>query len=741
MVLFYKERIELMCDISVVKRDGSIEKFNVEKIKKAIEFACEGLDVNSLKLESKFDEFVVDGVTTESIQQNLIVHAKNLATPIDDQWVIVSGRLATMDMWNKTKAYEKPFQVFLSDMVDTGTYKHNGLLKYSQEEVDELGEEINQEYDLQHSISSIKTFEHKYLINGECIQQVMMVNAMIYASVENTKELKMQKAKTWYHLFAQRKLSKATPHWTGLRFGGNVGSCFVIAIGDSIDSIMDNAKNTAKISKEGGGVGVYAGYIRAKGDMIAGEYGLSGGVLPMLKIFNDTIVAFNQRGKRKGAISIALPLWHSDILDFLESKSEVGDLRTKLFDTQLQVVIEDLFMRMKQEDKSQTWYTFSPHEVEVVLGFNLNDFSGKDFDTHYALAVQAYKDGKLKVVNEYSINELWKTLLQHIFEKGVPYVIFGSTLQYKNPNKHEGKIHSLNICVESSSNFSPDEFAHTCSLLSIVVGRTKSKQELIQLARESTRILANTLELTLPPVRESAAHIDRYRTIGVGIQGCIDYLAKEGSHYGDTKALTELAELIQWGCLLESVELAKERGAYPAFEGSRWSTGEQIDDYIRDSVSDLTDWEWMKDQVITYGVHCSQHTSPAPNTSTSIAMDAQAGVMPPYAPFFFEDNKIGKLPVTSMFLKDNPLIYSKSFGMYDQAALTKSVGALQKFVDTSISAEYVLDRNHKKVTAKMIADIYDNAWLNGCKAVYYLRTIKEGEKTVDTSEICASCAG
>lgn len=730
-----------MCDISVVKRDGSIEKFNVEKIKKAIEFACEGLDVNSLKLESKFDEFIVNGVTTESIQQNLIVHAKNLATPKDDKWVIVSGRLSTMDLWNKTRAYEKPFHEFLQNMIDRGVYKHEGLFKYTEQEIVELGKEINQEYDLAHSISSVTTFQSKYLINGECIQQVMMVNAMIYASVEKTPELKMKYAKRWYHKFAKRKLSKATPHWTGLRFGGNVGSCFVLAINDSIDSIMDNAKNVAKISKEGGGVGVYAGYIRGKGDMIGGEYGLSGGVLPMLKIFNDTIVAFNQRGRRKGAITIALPFWHVDILDFIDSRSEVGDLRAKLFDTQLQVVIEDLFMRMKEEDKTQTWYTFSPHEVEKVLGFNLNDYSGKEFDSHYNQAVVAYKSGKLKIVNEFVVNDIWKLLLKHIFEKGTPYVVFGTTLQFKNPNKHEGKIHSLNLCVESSSNFSPDTFAHTCSLLSIVVGRSMTREELIEDARDATRILANTLTLNSPPIQESKAHIDRYRTIGVGIQGLVDWLARENRPYSDIKSVTEVAELVQWGCLLESVELAKERGAYPAFEGSRWSTGEQIDDYIRDSVSDLTDWVWMKDQVMTYGVYCSQHTSPAPNTSTAIAMDAGAGVDPSYAPFFYEDNKNGKIPVTSMYLDENPLFYSKTFGMYDQVAVTKAIGALQKFVDTSISAEYVLDRNVRPVTGVLINDIYNSAWKEGCKAVYYLRTIKEGDSLVETSDVCASCSG
>ena len=170
---------------------------------------------------------------------------------------------------------------------------------------------------------------------------------------------------------------------------------------------MDNASRTAKISKDGGGVGTFWGRVRAKGDMIAGEYGLSGGVLPMMKIYNDSIVAFNQRGKRKGAITIALPFWHKDIEDFLEAKSEVGDLRTKLFDSQPQVVIPDLFMKMKEEDKNQIWYTFSPHEVEVKLGFNLNDFHGEEFEDKYHECVLAYKEGKIRVVGEIIVTAFW----------------------------------------------------------------------------------------------------------------------------------------------------------------------------------------------------------------------------------------------------------------------------------------------------------------------------------------------
>ena len=236
--------------------------------------------------------------------------------------------------------------------------------------------------------------------DGEVIQYVHMVNALIYASVECTPQERLKKAACWYLMFAKRELSLATPHWLNLRFNGNTGSCFVLSVADNTDSIMDNAKRTAEISRSGGGVGVYWGYVRAQGDSIQGEDGRSGGALPMMKIFNETIIAFNQLGKRKGAITSALPVWHADIVSFLDSVSEVGDLRKKLFDTQIQVVFEDLFMRMVDDSPNSIWYTFSPHEVEEVLGYNLNDYSGVEFDDLYLKAVEAYKRGHLKVVRE-----------------------------------------------------------------------------------------------------------------------------------------------------------------------------------------------------------------------------------------------------------------------------------------------------------------------------------------------------
>lgn len=295
-------------------------------------------------------------------------------------------------------------------------------------------------------------------------------------------------------------------------------------------------------------------------------------------------------------------------------------------------------------------------------------------------------------------------------------------------------------CVESFSNTKPDYYAHTCSLASLVVGRIPV-DKLSDKASSLTRLLDNCIDLTDPPIFESANHMRDYRTIGIGIQGLVDLLAREWKSYEDLDFITEVAERIQFGFVRESIQIAIEKGPYPKFKGSMWDTGEIFDNYINNSVCSDLNWNELKSLCKIHGIRNSQGTSPAPNTSTSIFMMAGAGVMPSYAPYFYEDNKNGKTPVSSMYLQDNPMLYEIAAGDYNQAILTRSVGALQKFMDTGVSSEYIIDRNKDNASALWIDDLYKSAYRNGNKAVYYLRTIKKGEAIVKTEDVCLSCSG
>ena len=726
--------------MKVIKRNGKVEQYNCKKIKKAVGFACEGLSVNPLSLEAKFDETLFDGVTTKAIQDNLILHAKNLSSPIDDEWLLVAGRLATMNRWEVVGCYDKPFLTYFKEQRSNGEWSHEGFNVYTDEDVSKIGKMLVKDRDLQHTIASVETAESKYLGNNECIQMLFIGNAMLYASVEKDHTKRLERVEEFYTEMSLLEWSLASPQLMNLRKGLNNASCFILAPDDNLGSIFDAVKDAATISKNGGGMGWYLGFIRAKGSDLMGTSNGSGGVLPQVKVLNDTLVYINQAGKRKGAGTVALPIWHNDIMDFLDIQTEVGDPRSKSFDIQPQICCVDLFMQMKEQDRQQTWITVCPHEVKEKLDIVLPNMYNEDFANAYKQIEKAVEDGVLKVFTKHKIIDLWRKYLQVFFEKGRPYASFMCKINRDNPNKHDGFIYCVNLCVESFSNTKPDVYHHTCSLASLVVGRIPVNQ-LSDKASGLTRLLNHGMMITKAPVIESENHLRDYRTIGVGIQGLADILAREWKSYEDLDFITEVCERIQYGCVRESIQMAKEYSPYPKFKGSRWDVGDIFDEYHNNSVCSDLDWLELKRQCKLHGIYNSQLTSPAPNTSTSIFMMACAGFMPQYAEYFYEDNKDGKTPVSSMYGELNPIFYANSIGYYQQHMLTKAVGAGQKFVDTGISAEYVLDRNLHDVTAKDVSLLVDEAWKNGTKAVYYLRTVKLGEQLVKTDELCSSCSG
>lgn len=726
--------------LTVTKRVGVTEPYQVQKVKNVIAYATEGLDVNPLELESKFDETLYDGIPTSSIHKNLVHHARSLCNADSPEWTFVAGRLQTMLHWAETGAYRQPFDAYVRKQIANKIYTHPAIWEaFTEEQWVELGREIRQDRDLDHSYGSVLTGQKKYLLRGEGIQQKHMVNAMIIASVEEPQN-RIKMATEVYTALSLRKISLATPWLSNLRSNGNISSCFIIQLGDDLESIFDNVKNIARISKAGGGVGVDVSLIRSKGATIAGRPDSSGGVIGWIKIINDVAVAVDQGGKRAGAVTVNLPCWHRDINDFLELQTENGDLRKRAFDVFPQMGCHDEFMR--RVDAQQSWYTFCPHEVKTKMGFEITGVYGDVFTERYLACVEAYFNGTLKLVDEYeNARTLFKKAMGQHFENGLPYLPFLDTINDRNPNKHDGSIPCVNLCVESFSNVQADVLGHTCNLASIVVGRMESSEDVIYHARLTTRILDNGIALTKPPIEISAVHNNRYRTIGVGIQGLHDYLARNYLSYNSLREITKLSELIEFGCVTESIELAKERGAYPAFAGSEWDNGNQIAYFKQHSVAGV-DWDSKQRDINVYGIRNSQMTSPAPNTSSSIYMDAAAGCQPVYAPFFLEDNTTGRFPVVAMHFKMNPVCYARTYPKMDQMELVDAIAALQHHVDTGISAEYIFDRNNPDFTARTAYEVLMHAWRKKTKAVYYIRSIKPGETwNGKPEEACAGCAG
>ncbi len=551
-------------ELLVTKRDGTKELYDVLKIKKSIQMATEGQDVNPLELESKFDQFLKHGIKTRDIQLNLIQHAIQLATPENPDWVNVAGRALAMDEWANFPLRGKSFKEIVHYNINKGNYAKELLEFYTDDDLDYLGSCIKHEYDLEHSYASLITAKKKYLGKNELNQHMHMVNALRFGQFES-KESRIKFVKDVYTALAQRKISLATPFLSNLRKGGNIASCFILAIEDDIDSIFDNIKRIALISKNGGGLGVYLGCLRAKGSSVNGYDNAAGSVVQWIKIINDTLVAVNQGGKRAGSGTVALPIWHNDIQDFLDMQSEAGDLRTKAMDVFPQVTIPNIFM--ERDKNKEQWITFCPFEVRKKLGIDTRGLYGDDFTDAYLKIEQAFESGKLQIARKFNnARDLMKIIMRTQFETGLPYIAFTDTMNEYNPNKGDTNGHigipCVNLCVESYSNVKPDELGHVCNLASVVLGNIKDFKELGRISALTTRILDYGINLTNAPDDITNKHNYRYRTIGVGIQGLHDYLAREELNFRDVSHISKIAECVQFHALTESVDLARRFGSF-----------------------------------------------------------------------------------------------------------------------------------------------------------------------------------
>lgn len=731
-------------EIVVIKRDGTKEPYDVSKIKKSIQMAAEGQDVNPLELESKFDQFLKSGIKTRDIQLNVIQHAVQLATPYAPDWLNVAGRALAMDEWANFSLRGKSFKEVVHYNIKKGQYSKDLLDFYTDDNIDDISSSLKMNRDLDYSYASLITAKKKYLGKYELNQHMHMVNAMRFGQFEPA-ETRIKFVKEVYNALSQRKISLATPFLSNLRKGGNVASCFIIAIEDDLDSIFDNVKRVSKISKNGGGIGIFLGFLRAKGADVNGFENAAGTVVQWVKIFNDTLVAVNQGGKRAGAGTLALPIWHNDVMDFLDMQTEHGDPRMKAYDVFPQITIPDIYM---ERDKNKgSWVTFCPYEVKKKLGIDVRGLYGAEFTQAYLKIEQAFEDGKLKVARKIdNARDLMKIIMRTQFETGLPYIAFTDTINRYNPNKGDTDnvgITNVNLCTESFSNVMPDSLGHVCNLASIVLGNIKNFAELGKISALTCKILDYGISLTNAPDAITSAHNDRYRTIGIGLQGLHDHLAREFMNFRDLDYIREIAECVEYNAALQSVELAKRFGTFTAYENSEWKNGNRVAQFT-EFASGKYDWAALQAEIDQYGIRNSQLTSPAPNTSTSIYMDSSASVLPVYDAFFSEDNKNGKLVVAAKFLKDNPLGYAKTFPKHTATEIIEVVSELQKFIDTGCSMELIFDQRKEGFNARDLYDAIHYAHSKGIKAIYYIRTLKknatiENERPPEAD--CVSCSG
>ena len=536
----------------VVNRAGIKEELDIKKIREKLIKACDNLEVNMIELESHIDAIYQEGITTKKIQETLITQAVAMVSFEESDWTYVAGRLLMMEtereVFHKRGFSYGKFLQTVRELVDKKIYDSR-LGDYSDKEIEELGKYIAPDRDMMYDYAGANMLVNRYLIKYlgntyELPQEVFMCIAMLLAINEKNR---VEIAKKFYDALSLKKISLATPILANLRIPkGNLSSCFITAIDDNIESIFYNIDTIAKISKNGGGVGVNISRIRAKNSMVNGYYNASGGVVPWIRIINDTAVAVNQQGRRAGAVTVALDTWHLDIEKFLELQTENGDQRTKAYDIYPQVVVSDIFM--KRVEKDEMWTLVDPYEIRMKYNLELCELYGVEFEKIY---LQIENDETLTLKKRIRARELFKEIMKVQIETGMPYIFFKDRANRMNHNNHIGMIGNGNLCMESFSNFAPSKnyteeenngsgvrkvdlgMVHTCNLVSMNLAEIE-RDELEDITGIAVRILDNTIDLTETPILESDRHNSNYRTIGVGTMGLADFMAKEFMIYEES---------------------------------------------------------------------------------------------------------------------------------------------------------------------------------------------------------------
>ncbi|MBE9142098.1 ribonucleoside-diphosphate reductase subunit alpha [Planktothrix mougeotii] len=737
-------------DIKVIKRDGSFAPLDVSKIREVVNWACEGMEANPITLEAGLTTRLRNGVTTREIQDNLINCALELCSPSDPDWRYVAGRLHIWSLWKDAlvrRGYEYgDYCRTVHNKVEQGQYDVR-ILTYTVEELQEAGSWINPEWDKDYDYAGAVLLSKRYLLPDELPQEALLTCALLLAIVE-TSENRLFWARKFYQAIAQRKISLATPILANLRIPhGSLSSCFITAMDDNLESIFDTIKDAARISKNGGGVGTNVSRVRATGSWVMGKQNTSGGVIPWIKLLNDTAIAVNQGGRRAGAITVSLDIWHLDVPEFLEMQTENGDQRRKAYDIFPQLVIPDEFMRrvINRED----WTLIDPYEIREKLGIELAETWGESFEKAYQ-KIEENLDTEITLYKKVNARELFKLMMRSQVETGMPYLWFKDTSNRANPNQHEGYIPGGNLCQESWSNVKPGEEAHTCNLDSLNLANIEP-EELPEICEIAVRMLDNTIEITNAPFEASKHHNQKYRTIGVGAMGLADWLAKNRLTYNHLTEISHLFEDIGFYCTQTSMELAKERGAYPAFKGSTWSQGKLIGakpvEWFLQHAGNKERWQKLSLEIQQYGIRNSHITAIAPNTSSSLVQGCTASILPCYSRFFYDKWAKGTVPIAPPFLRDHFWFYPENKSL-NQQIVVKAVATVQQWIDTGISMElmfnlnegiYFPDEPDRTLKAKDIFDTLILAWQQGCKAVYYVRTVQR-DSFKETDDSCASCA-
>ncbi|WP_394561241.1 ribonucleoside-diphosphate reductase subunit alpha [Aquipseudomonas alcaligenes] len=784
--------------IRVTKADGSVQPLDMGRLQTIIREACEGLaEVDGSLIEAETLKNLYDGVAEKDVNTALVMTARTLVER-EPNYSYVTARLlmdniraealSFLNIADSATHHEMAdlYARALPAYVEKGAEFELIDAKLKDYDLAKLGAAINHERDQQFTYLGLQTLYDRYFIHKDGIRfelpQVFFMRVAMGLAIEEPKN-REERAIEFYNLLSSFDYMASTPTlFNAGTLRPQLSSCYLTTVPDDLSGIYGAIHDNAMLSKFAGGLGNDWTPVRALGSYIKGTNGKSQGVVPFLKVVNDTAVAVNQGGKRKGAVCAYLETWHLDIEEFLELRKNTGDDRRRTHDMNTANWIPDLFMKRVFDDGQ--WTLFSPSEVP-----DLHDLTGKAFEERYEYYEALSGYGKIKVFKTIAAKDLWRKMLSMLFETGHPWLTFKDPCNLRSPQQHVGVVHSSNLCTEITLNTNKDEIA-VCNLGSInmvnhIVDGKLDTEKLGRTVKTAVRMLDNVIDINYYSVPQAKNSNLKHRPVGLGLMGFQDALYLQHIAYGSDAAIEfadKSMEAISYYAIQASCDLADERGAYSTFEGSLWSKGilpldsQQIlieargQKYIDVDLSESLDWAPIRERV-KKGIRNSNIMAIAPTATISNIIGVSQSIEPTYQNLYVKSNLSGEFTVINPYLvrdlknrglwdsvmvndlkyydgsvqqieripQDLKDLYATAFEV-ETKWIVDAASRRQKWIDQAQSLNlYIAGASGKKLDVT-----YRMAWYRGLKTTYYLRALaatSTEKSTINTGKLNAVSSG
>ncbi|HBJ27512.1 MAG: ribonucleoside-diphosphate reductase subunit alpha [Cobetia sp.] len=773
--------------INVTHLDGSVRPLDLGRIETLVFDACAELsNVDAQKIVDDSLKNLYDGVPVDGVSTALMMTARTLVEK-DPNYTYVTARLLQDNLRREALSFLKVAdEATFGEMKDHypvafKAYIESGIAFEQLDEqlatfdLERLGAAIDHTRDNQFTYLGLQTLYDRYFLHQNDVRyelpQVMFMRVAMGLSLN--EEDREGRAIEFYELLSSFDYMASTPTLfnAGTR-RSQLSSCYLTTVPDALDGIYGAIRDNAMLSKWAGGLGNDWTPVRALGSYIKGTNGKSQGVVPFLKVVNDTAVAVNQGGKRKGAVCAYLETWHMDVEEFLDLRKNTGDDRRRTHDMNTANWVPDLFMKRVFDDTE--WTLFSPSDCP-----DLHDLYGAAFQARYEQYEEMTRQGQLKLFKRVKARDLWRKMLSMLFETGHPWITFKDPCNLRSPQQHTGVVHSSNLCTEITLNTSEDEIA-VCNLGSInlaqhVIDGKLDGDKLKKSVRTAVRMLDNVIDINYYAVPQARRSNMRHRPVGLGIMGFQDALYAQSIAYASEEAVTfadESMELVSYHAIEASSDLAAERGRYESFDGSLWSQGilpidsieklktERGADYIEMDESQTQDWDYIREKVRTQGMRNSNVMAIAPTATISNICGVSQSIEPTYQNLFVKSNLSGEFTVVNAYMvndlkarglwdevmindlkyydgsvqpieripEDLKALYANAFEV-EPKWIVEAASRRQKWIDQAQSLNLYI----QGVSGKKLDVTYRMAWFRGLKTTYYLRAL--GATAVEKSTV------